>query len=165
MARFPSNSKNTVKGNVNEGGIRVPSIATWPKRIKAGSKSDHPSTFYDYFATVCDILGEAPPNDIDGISYYPTLIGKEQKKHDYLYWEFPAYGGQQAIRINQWKGIKKNLLKGPSKLQLYNLNDDPKELNNLASNYPEIVQKMERSMKQAHKKASIKKFNIPVLDE
>ena len=159
------NSKNTVKGNVNEGGIRVPSIATWPKRIKAGSKSDHPSTFYDYFATVCDIIGEDSHYVTDGISYYPTLIGKEQKKHDYLYWEFPAYGGQQAIRINQWKGIKKNLLKGPSKLQLYNLNDDPKELNNLASNYPEIVQKMERSMKQAHTKASIKKFNIPVLDE
>jgi len=159
------NSENTVKGNVNEGGIRVPSIVTWPKRIKPGSKSDHPSTFYDYFATVRDILGESSSSATDGISYYPTLVGKEQKKHDYLYWEFPAYGGQQAIRINQWKGIKKNLFKGSSKLQLYNLNDDPKELVNLASNYPEIVKKMERSMKKAHTKASTKKFNIPVLDK
>tara|TARA_X000001036_G_scaffold186472_1_gene175820 strand:+ start:2859 stop:4379 length:1521 start_codon:yes stop_codon:yes gene_type:complete len=158
------NSKNTVKGNVNEGGIRVPYIVTWPKRIKPGSKSNHPSTFYDYFATVRDILGESS-SATDGISYYPTLIGKEQKEHDYLYWEFPAYGGQQAIRIDQWKGIKKNLFKGSSKLQLYNLNDDPKELVNLASNYPEIVKKMEKSMKKAHTKASTKKFNIPVLDE
>ena len=158
------NSKNTVKGSVNEGGIRVPTIATWPKRIKAGSKSDHPSTFYDYFATVCDIISEDSPYYTDGISYYPTLIGKKQKKHDYLYWEFPAYGGQQAIRINQWKGIKKNLLKGPSELELYNLEDDPKELNNLAANYPEVVQKMESSMKKAHKKPSIRKFIIPALD-
>ena len=159
------NSEKTVKGNVNEGGIRVPTIATWPKKIKSGSKSDHPSTFYDYFATVCNIIGkEDPLNATDGISYYPTLIGKEQKKHDYLYWEFPAYGGQQAIRINQWKGIKKNLLKGPSELQLYNLEDDPKELNNLAANYPEVVQKMESSMKKAHKKPTVKKFIIPALD-
>ena len=159
------NSKNTVKGSVNEGGIRVPSIATWPRRIKAGSKSDHPSTFYDYFATVCDITGEVPPYDIDGISYYPTLIGKKQKKHDYLYWEFPASGGQQAIRINQWKGIKKNLLKGESEIKLYNLNDDPEELNNIASNYPDIVEKMKRSMKEAHTKANIEKFRIPVLED
>ena len=159
------NSKNTVKGNLNEGGIRVPSIATWPNRIKAGSKSDHPSTLYDYFATVSDIIGQAPPYAIDGISYYPTLIGEEQEKHDYLYWEFPAYGGQQAIRMNQWKGIKKNLFKGPSKLQLYNLNDDPKELNDLASNYPEIVEKMEISMKEAHTEAEIQNFKIPVLDQ
>ncbi len=158
------NSKTTVKGSVNEGGIRVPSIATWPKRIKAGSKSDHPSTFYDYFATVSDIIGEVPPYAIDGISYYPILIGEKQKKHEYLYWEFPAYGGQQAIRINKWKGIKKDLFKGASKLQLYNLDNDPKEVNNLASNYPEIVEKMERYMNEAHTEAKNEKFKIPVLD-
>ena len=158
------NSKKTVKGSVNEGGIRVPSIATWPKQIKAGSKSDHPSTFYDYFATVSDIIGEAPPYEIDGISYYPTLIGKKQMAHEYLYWEFPAYGGQQAIRINQWKGIKKDLFKGSSDLQLFNIEDDPKELNNLASNYPDIVKKMERYMDQAHTEAQMEKFKIPVLD-
>jgi len=159
------NSKKTVKGSVNEGGIRVPTIATWPKRIKSGSISDHPSAFYDFFATVSDIIGKPSFYHNDGISFYPTLIGEKQKKHDYLYWEFPSYGGQQAIRFNQWKGIKKELLKGPSKLQLYNLKKDPKEINNVATNYPEIVKKMERSMKEAHTKATIKKFNMPVLDE
>ena len=158
------NSKNTVKGNVNEGGIRVPTIATWPKRIKPGSKSDHPSTFYDYFATVSDIINESLPYAIDGISYYPTLVGENQEKHEYLYWEFPAYGGQQAIRINQWKGIKKNLFKGPSKLKLYNLIDDPQELNDLASDYPEIVIKMEKLLKEAHTTANIDKFKIPALE-
>ena len=67
--------------------------------------------------------------------------------------------------MNQWKGIKKNLFKGPSKLQLYNLDDDPKELNDLASKYPEIVEKMEISMKEAHTEAEIQNFKIPVLDQ
>tara|TARA_S200000501_G_C20864988_1_gene761490 strand:- start:1134 stop:2654 length:1521 start_codon:yes stop_codon:yes gene_type:complete len=159
------NSEKTVKGSVNEGGIRVPTIVTWPSKIKGGTKSDHPSTFYDFFATVSDIIGKPMPNKTDGISYLPSLIGKKQIVHEYLYWEFPAYGGQQAIRINQWKGIKKNLLKGPSKLDLYNLKNDPKELNNIANKNPEIINRMERLLKQAHTKASIEKFNMPYLDE
>ena len=159
------NSKNTVKGNVNEGGIRVPTIASWPKKIKAGSKSDHPCVFYDYFATVCDVIGTKLDFKIDGKSYLPALLGEEQKKHDYLYWEFPAYTGQQAIRVNNWKGYKKQLFEGPSKLRLFNIKDDPKELNDLSSNYPDVVKKLESFMKSAHTKATIEKFNIPVLDK
>ena len=108
------NSKKTVKGSVNEGGLRVPTIAAWPSKIKAGSKSDHPSIFYDFFATMADIVGSPLPYPTDGISYLPTLVGEKQIKHDYLYWEFPEkqYKGQQAIRTDNWKGIKKNLLKG-----------------------------------------------------
>lgn len=159
------NSKQTVKGNVNEGGIRVPSFATWPNSIKAGTKSGHPATFYDYFATVCDIIGVTPPYATDGISYYPTLIGEEQEEHEFLYWEFPSYTGQQAIRMNQWKGIKKGLFKGPAELQLFNLDDDIKELNDVADDHPEIVEKLESLMKSAHTKAALDKFNIPVLDQ
>ena len=159
------NSKNTVKGNVNEGGIRVPTIASWPKRIKSGSSSNHPCIFYDYFATVCDIIGAELDYKIDGKSYLPSLIGENQKEHDFLYWEFPAYTGQQAVRINQWKGFKKKLFSGPAKLQLYNLDTDPKELNDLANEHPEIVEKIELIMKSAHTKASLEKFNIPVLDQ
>ena len=93
------------------------------------------------------------------------MIGKEQKEHDYLYWEFPAYGGQQAIRINQWKGIKRDLFKGLSNLKLYDLSKDPKELNDVANLYPDVVDNMEKLLKQAHTKATIKTFNIPVLDQ
>ena len=158
------NSKNTVKGNLNEGGIRVPTIVTWPNVIPSGSKSSHPSTFYDYLATVSDLVGESPPYKTDGISFLPTLEGKNQEKHKYLYWEFPSYGGQQAIRIDEWKGIKKDLFKGPSKLKLFNLSVDPKELKDIASEYPEIVSKMENMMKEAHKTPTMDIFKIPVLE-
>lgn len=159
------NSKKTVKGNVNEGGIRVPTIATWPAKIKPGTRSDHPSTFYDYFATVCDILNLKTPYPIDGISYYPTLIEKPQPQHEYLYWEFPAYTGQQAIRMGKWKGIKKNLFIGEAPLALYDLSTDPKEQHDLAEDQPEIVQKMETYLEQAHSTAKLEKFQIPILDQ
>jgi len=94
----------------------------------------------------------------------PTLKGKTQEKHKYLYWEFPSYGGQQAIRIDDWKGIKKGLLQGLSKLKLYNLSMDSKELNDVASEYPEIVEIMENLMKEAHKTPKMDIFKIPVLE-
>ena len=158
------NSENTVKGNLNEGGIRVPTIVTWPDVIPPGSESNHPSTFYDYLATVSDLVGVSPPYKTDGISFLPTLKGKTQEKHKYLYWEFPSYGGQQAIRIDKWKGIKKGLFKGESKLKLYDLSVDSKELNDVASKHPDIVTKMENMMKEAHNTPSMDIFKIPVLE-
>ena len=158
------NSENTVKGNLNEGGIRVPTIVSWPDIIPSGSESNHLSTFYDYLATVSDLVGASPPYKTDGISFLPTLKGKTQEKHKYLYWEFPSYGGQQAIRIDKWKGIKKGLFQGSSKLKLYNLSFDPRELNDVASEHPDIVTKMEKMMKEAHKTPTMDIFKIPVLE-
>ena len=114
---------------------------------------------------MCDILNIEPPYPIDGVSYYPSLTGKPQEQHDYLYWEFPAYGGQQAIRMGSWKGFKKSLFKGDSPLELYDLSKDLKELNDLAAEYPAIVQKMEDFLDQAHTTAVQEKFRIPVLEE
>lgn len=82
-----------------------------------------------------------------------------------MYWEFPSYGGQQAIRVGSWKGFKKDLFKGDSPLQLYDLSKDPKELNDLAAAHPEIVKKMENFLKEAHTTATLEKFRIPVLDQ
>ncbi len=159
------NSKNTVKGNVNEGGIRVPTIAVWPDRIKAGQSSDHPSVFYDYMATVCDILGVAPPYKIDGVSYLPTLLNQPQKKHDYLYWEFPAYGGQQAIRMGKWKGIKKKLLRV---LLYFSSTTSPKTPKNktIWQKYNQILLKKKWSifLKEAHTLPAMENFIIPALE-
>ncbi len=71
-------SWDAAKGFVREGGIRVPMIASWPERIKKGSKSDHISAFYDVLPTLCQIAKVEIPEDIDGISFFPELSGEEK---------------------------------------------------------------------------------------
>jgi arylsulfatase A len=124
-----------LKASVYEGGIRVPYIARWPGRIKVGSTSDHISAFWDFLPTCCELIGAEPPVDIDGISMLPTFLGQsqKQKKHKYLYWEL---SGQQAIRMGKWKGLR---LKPDRKIQLYNLDNDIGESNDVAGEYPDVV--------------------------
>jgi len=136
------------KRDLYEGGIRIPMIARWPGKIKEGSQSEHISAFWDFLPTVCDIAGIEPTEkDIDGISYLPTLLGKKyQKEHDYLYWEFNEAGGPvQAIRKNQWKAVK-YLNK---KVEIYNLDNDIGEENNLAQELPDLTREMTELLKKA----------------
>ena len=127
-----------LKGSVYEGGIRVPYIARWPGRIKAGSTNNHISAFWDFFPTCCELIDEDPPQDIDGISMLPTLFGRDQhqQKHEYLYWELR---GQQAIRMGKWKALR---LKPGRKIELYDLDSDIAESKDLADEHPEIVAEM-----------------------
>lgn len=156
------------KGHVYEGGIRIPMIASWPNKIKAGSKSDLISAHYDVMATICEITGQNAPNDTDGISFLPTLLGKEktQQKHEFLFWEYPEYGGQVAIRMGDWKLIRKNL-KNPKKeptLELYNLKEDIREENNIAEQHPDIIKKAAKIFKEQHTNAEVERFRIPVVE-
>ena len=157
-------SRDRLKGSVNEGGIRVPMIATWPKFIKKNTKTDHISAFQDFYATVCDIVDVKTPSYVNGISFLPTLIGKNQLKHDYLYWEIQGKGGQQAIRYGKWKGLKKNLNKGKQDLKLYDLEKDLLELNDVSNEYPLVVKKLEKLLTQAHTRPNLEEFLIPALD-
>ena len=127
-----------LKGSVYEGGIRVPYIARWPGRIKAAGTNNHISAFWDFLPTCCELIGKEPPQDIDGISMLPTLLGRhqQQKKHEYLYWEL---NGQQAIRMDKWKALR---LKPGRKIELYDLDSDIAESNDLADEHPDIVTKM-----------------------
>ena len=159
------NSRRTMKGSVSEGGIRVPMIASWPNKIKSGSKSNHISAFYDFFETACDVAGIKNNVETDGISFYPEMIGKIQAKHDYLYWEYPASGGLQAIRMGKWKGVKNNLFKNPSKLKLFDLTYDEKELNDVSLKNPEIVNELEQKLSEAHSTPYLKQFIIPSLEQ
>ena len=97
-----------------EGGIRVPTIARWPGKIAAGSKSNHASYAGDLMATACELAGIEPPKNVDSISMLPMLTGEgEQRTHDYLYWEFYEQGSKQAVRFGNWKAIRKPMLTGP----------------------------------------------------
>ena len=145
------------KRDLYEGGIRVPMIAYWPTKISANSTTHHLSAFWDFFPTAIEIAGlQKKYNNIDGISFLPTLTGRNQEKHQYLYWEFMERGGRQAVRLEQWKGVRMNMSRDPNAaIELYRLTDDLGEENNLADQHPEIVKKMEDIMRQAHQYSEI----------
>lgn len=156
-----SGSLRGVKRDLYEGGIRVPMIVKWPAKIKAGSKTDLISAFWDVFPTFSDILGLKSQKNIDGISFLPELIGdvNNQKQHEYLYWEFHEKGGRQAIRMGNWKAVKYNVLKNPNApLELYNLQSDSGETKNVASQNPKIVSQMEVILKKVRTPSTIFTF-------
>ena len=159
------NGYGKTKGYVYEGGIRIPMIASWPGRIEAGSTSDHISAFYDLMPTLCDFAGVASPEDTDGISFKPVLLGDTQKKHDFLYWEFPSYNGQQAVRIGKWKGIRKDISDGNLDVELYDLEKDIAETNDVADQYPEIVKRIEQIMKDEHEPSKNENFKFANLGD
>lgn len=156
-----------LKGSLYEGGIRVPLIVRWPGKVKPDTVSHYIGGFCDVLPTVADITGTKAPKDIDGISFLPTLLGKSQPEHDYMYWEFGGYGGQQAVRMGDWKAIRQNMMRpkkpGAGKLELYNLKDDPSESNDVAAKHPDIVAKAEAAMKEGHTPSKL--FPIPMLDK
>ena len=160
-----SNGYGRTKGFVYEGGIRIPLIASWPNHIKPGSTSDHISAFYDLMPTICEIAGIEPPKDIDGLSFKSALLDQDQQEHDFLYWEFPSYNGQQAVRIGKWKGVRKNIFDGNLTIELYDLETDIEEKMDVSSQYPEIVKKMEAIMKKEHEPAVNERFKFKQLGD
>jgi arylsulfatase len=160
-----TNGYGRTKGFMYEGGIRIPMIASWPNKIKSRTTSKHISAFYDVLPTICDIVGIETPKGIDGISFKQALLGKEQKPHDYVYWEFPSYNGQQAVRMGKWKGIRKDIFKGNLTLELYNLDVDIEEQNNISEQHPDIVKKIEEIMLKEHEPAENIKFRIKQLGD
>ncbi|EAZ79713.1 arylsulfatase [Algoriphagus machipongonensis] len=161
---FP-NESGRIKGHVYEGGIRIPMIASWPGKIKAGSKSELISSHIDMAQTFADLLGyQAIEND--GISILPTLLGEgEQQEHDFLYWEFPESGGQLAIRMGDWKVVRQHLKdKKEPTLELYNLKNDIREENNVAELNPEIIAKADSIFRIAHQESELPMFRIPLLE-
>lgn len=149
------NSNGPLKGfkrDLYEGGIRVPLIARWPGTIKPGNTTNHISAHWDILPTVCDLAGITPPDNIDGISFRPTLSGSgDQAEHSYLYWEFHSRGGKQAVRIGDWKGVRLNVSKkSDSLIELYHLPTDIGEEKNVAQKHPEIVRQMREAMLEAH---------------
>lgn len=133
------------KGELYEGGIRVPMIVWWPGHVAAGKVSDRVWAMWDVMPTLADIAGARQPDEIDGISMMPTWFGGHQTNlHDHLYWETHEDGFQQAVRMGDWKGLR---LKPNEPIELYNLKSDIGESKNVAAEHPDVVGRIEQIMK------------------
>ncbi len=146
-----------IKRDMTDGGIHVPFLASWPGRVKAGAVSLQVCGFVDMMATLSGITGTPLSSPTDGLSFAPALLGVGvQKQHDHLFWDFNEQGGKQALLKWPWKlihlntghhaeGQKPGKLK-PLEVQLFNLEDDLGEHQNIAAQHPEVVQALEKIM-------------------
>ena len=136
-----------IKRDLYEGGIRVPMIVRWPGMIKPGQVSDQVWAFWDVLPTLAELVRAKTPQNLDGISMLPVILGKPQtNQHAFLYWEFHERGSQQAVRMGDWKAVR---LAPGEPLELYDLARDLGEKNNVAKEHPEIVAKIEQYLKTA----------------
>lgn len=151
------------KRDLYEGGIHTPLIISWPQIIKKPARTSHVSAFWDFMPTVCDLLNVGYPKDIDGISYLPTIYGKneEQKKHDYLYYEFYEQGGKQSITMaDGWKLIRLNMNNPAAiKEELYNIIDDVDESDNVIMDHRDKASQLRNLMLKARTESPIFKWN------
>ena len=135
------------KRDMYEGGIRTPMIVRWPGRVPAGETSDAVWYFADVLPTLAELLGVKPPDNIDGISVLPAILGKKQRTDDrFLYWEFYENGFQQAVRWHSYKAVRTS----PGKaLELYDVSKDISEQHNIAAENPDIIARIEAYLKTA----------------
>ncbi|MEY2880804.1 MAG: hypothetical protein RLZZ15_3184 [Verrucomicrobiota bacterium] len=160
------------KGEIYEGGMREPLLVRWKGRVPAGTTAARVTGFEDWFPTLLELAGATAhaPAALDGVSFAPTLLGRAQPERAFLYREFHGYGGQQAVRVGDWKLLRRNLLPaaqkkktgGPTTLELYDLATDPAEKTNLATARPDVVARLEQVMREQHTPSP--NFPFPTLD-
>ena len=148
------------KGTMYEGGLRTPMIVHWPGHIPADRVSDAVWYYSDFMPTVADLIGVDAPENMDGVSILPTLLGGDQDFGDrFLYWELHGGGFRQAVRWKNWKAVRNKtprLLNEP--LELYDLKTDIGEENNLADKHPDVIADIEAYLKTAR----IDSYNWPL---
>lgn len=156
------------KGNLYEGGLRIPFLVRWPGRIAPGQVNEH--LFYqpDVLPTLSELCGARTPEDVDGLSFLPTLLGRgEQRQHAHMYWEF---GGQLAVRIGDWKGLLRRqgngdwdevIAEGRGSWSLYDLASDPSEERDRAAERPELVERMAAIAQAEHEPARPGSYTDP----
>ncbi|MBI1368900.1 MAG: sulfatase-like hydrolase/transferase [Planctomycetes bacterium] len=157
------------KGSLYEGGIRVPLVIRWPGHIRAGMVCDKLSGFEDLRITLASRPKvDGPLKDdghmiTDGIDLFPILMGEKQEPRPWLYRETSGFGGQAALWMGQWKGIRTHLDFGLKPMQLYDLANDPGETHDLAQQRPDITAQMHTIMRQQHTPSA--DFPMRSLDE
>ncbi|MBM3858890.1 MAG: arylsulfatase [Verrucomicrobia bacterium] len=148
------------KTDLHEGGIRVPMIASWPKKIPAGeSNTTTVGNTVDLLPTFCAAAGVRPPvaAPLDGINLLPCLTGSGvTTARESLFWQLDLYRGLQrhypkpkpyateAVRWKKWKLLAKD----GDPLELFDLDADIRETNNLLDQHPEVVSEMNGSLRR-----------------
>lgn len=159
------------KGTLYEGGFRSPCVVRWKGTIKAGTVSDRVTGFEDWMPTLEELCTtkKVVAGGLDGISFAPTLWGRPQEERAFLYREFAGYGGQQMLRMGEWKLVRTHLqpsaAKGKKKVsapvfspakgktpveELFNVVKDPGETTNVAEENAEVVARMKAVMAAQH---------------
>jgi arylsulfatase A-like enzyme len=141
------------KDTLYEGGIRVPFVARWPGKVKAGTTCEQPFMFEDLLPTLAEIAGAKPVTAVDGISFLPTLLnGKQDRTHEFLYWEHYKGGANedamtQAVRAGDWKIVQR---KAGEPFELYDLAKDVAEKTNVAAEHPDVVARLKAIADREH---------------
>jgi arylsulfatase A-like enzyme len=148
-----------IKRDLYDGGIRTPFIARWSGTIKPGQVSDAVFAFWDFLPTCAELAGTKAPRGIDGISIVPALKGQPLPKREYLYWEFHEKGFHQAVRIDNWKGVRKASRQNP--MELYDIVKDPGETKNVAAENAAVVKRIAAIMVSARTDSP----NFPVREQ
>ncbi len=149
------------KRDLYEGGIRVPLIVRWPGHVEAGITTDHVSAFWDVMPTLADIVGIEVPDDIDGISFLPTLERRpdDQVEHHYLYWEFHERGGRRAVRKGRWKAVQYDIgERSDTPTELFDLSVDVSEDHDIAAEHPNVVEELRQIMEEARTPSNLFNF-------
>jgi len=158
---YPNGEFRGIKMDIWEGGHRVPHIVRWPNVVKAGSKSDALICLNDFMATCSDITGRELKDSEgeDSVSFLPALKGEpiitERKgivnhsfKGMFAYrekkWKLILTKGSGSVRIGYTKAEAPKLPKG----QLYDMENDPNETNNLFNQHPEIVDRLAQQLQK-----------------
>jgi arylsulfatase A-like enzyme len=136
-----------LKRDLYEGGIRTPFVASWPGVIRPGQVSEEVCAFWDILPTFAELGGAPLPQGLDGMSLVPALHGKSLPKRDYLYWEFHEGGFSQAVRLGNWKGVRRRSRQAP--IEVYDLNRDIGEQHDVARENPQVVKQIAQILASA----------------
>jgi arylsulfatase A-like enzyme len=150
------------RGDLYEGGLRVPLIVRWPGKIPAGQVSDLPLAAWDFLPTATDIALAQSPTNVDGVSVLPLLLKKPMPRPHTMFFRWELRGGEtaQAARLGDWKAIRAN---DGEKWELYHIKADPDETENVAGKYPEVIKFIEDTWKASDDPKRSRILSPPVL--
>lgn len=151
------------KMTVYEGGIRVPTIVRWPGRVRPGSVSQAHGAIWDLLPTLTAVAEAPAPSRLDGVDLSAAWEKRSAPRREYLYFEYPEADQQQAVVLERFKGVRTHLREGNRTVQLYDLDNDPGEMRDVAAQHPGVVARVEAIMREARQPSTL--FPIPALDD